>query len=293
MDALLSSVKGKTNSKGYFDSFSKNIFGEMSNEFEEMFTAGDGRELYGKACAVHSSSMLSFNMFSWISEKPFKYEDVEYNRVFFEVHLPTLIKTTPANLDVVLMGKNLTSGEKTVLFIESKFTEYFKNDSDQMKKMSAAYDDPEKYFTNKGAKWAKLIKEYRKKPSSSSNGYYDGIKQEICHIIGISNLRNPKGHKEFESYKSKYLCSQPEIIGNEKFIFKNILFKVGSKYSEEYKRYSEYEQIYNKLHEDLSELRENIDMAITSYSDLWPIIRDQMSPDRKVFLEDKYMQFAE
>ena len=44
MDALLSSVKGKTNSKGYFDSFSKNIFGEMSNELKKcslQVTAGN------------------------------------------------------------------------------------------------------------------------------------------------------------------------------------------------------------------------------------------------------------
>ena len=46
------------NSKGYFDSYKDNIFGnEMNNEYQEMFDNGTGGELHSTAEAVHSSAM--------------------------------------------------------------------------------------------------------------------------------------------------------------------------------------------------------------------------------------------
>ena len=96
------------NSKGYFDSYKDNIFGnEMNNEYQEMFDNGSGGELHSKAEAVHSSSMLSYNMLHWIDkDNPFVFNGVKYTKVYFEVQMRTLRgRSNPANMDIVLEGE--------------------------------------------------------------------------------------------------------------------------------------------------------------------------------------------
>ena len=57
------------NDKGYFDSYKDNIFRhEMDEEFQKMFDNGRGGELHSKAEAIHSSSMLSYNIFHIIKK---------------------------------------------------------------------------------------------------------------------------------------------------------------------------------------------------------------------------------
>ena len=64
---LVPSIHSKT---GYCLRIDDNIFPEkMNDRFVKMFRNGSGKELSGKALAVHSSSMLAFNFFHWISEE--------------------------------------------------------------------------------------------------------------------------------------------------------------------------------------------------------------------------------
>lgn len=118
--------KGTVTSKGYLANFSNNVYGkEMKDEHRKMFEHGSGKELQTKARAVHSSSMLGYNFFSWINEQnPFIWGEVTYTKVYFEVRLRTIKRSpAPANMDIVLDGFD-KDGKRVLLFIESKFLEY-------------------------------------------------------------------------------------------------------------------------------------------------------------------------
>ena len=108
--------------ESHFCDFHNNIFeGKMSEEFVKMFMEGDGSELVSKACAVHSSSMLGYNFFHWISDETpltIEFENnqiVSYTKVMFEVKMRVFKGKTPANMDIVL-----TNEKSDILFIESK-----------------------------------------------------------------------------------------------------------------------------------------------------------------------------
>lgn len=294
---------GKNNAvkDGYFDNYKSNIFGhEMHECYAKMFAAGDGNELFGKACAIHSSSMLAYNMLSWIDgDHPFVYKEVKYTSVFFEVHLPTLKGTRPANMDVVLEGVS-SDGKHSILFIESKFTEYFKNEKEQMKKMGVTYNKPDRYFIDNGKKWSDLIKSYREEAVKKSNsGYYDGIKQEICHLIAISNLRTDAGICAYNTLKDKmrdeYDCYMPNISNGDDFVFINLLFKPRKDFKEEIGAFNKYEKLYADLKKDASNLigGKSIDMKFLTYGELWKEIKGQMPQGQMDYFDKKYMKFSD
>lgn len=296
IETLIKESKTDTHVKvGYFDDYKSNIYGQMPVRYLKMFAAGDGNELFGKACAIHSSSMLAYNMFSWIdNEHPLTYNEVRYTNVFFEVHLPTLKGTKPANMDIVLEGSR-PNGKHSILFVESKFTEYFSNDKDQMKKMGITYNNPKRYFINNGKDWAQLIENYRDEASKkSSYGYYDGIKQEICHLIAISNLRTDAGISAYNSLKKKYDCDTPRISEDDNFIFVNLLFKPGQNYVEN-EAFTKYKTLYDALQKSVQDLIKDkgIVMSLQTYGDIWNIIKEQMPFEQKEYVDKKYMNFSE
>ena len=183
-----------------------NTFSEIPPKFRAMFDNGNGGEFVrkgddlAKAAAVHSSSMLAYNFFGWIDQgNPFTFEGVEYDKVVFEEQLRVLaygtsdnvkfpVSNAKANMDVVLAGENLITGKTSLLFIESKFTEHLSNAHADMTNMVLSYSVPRCYFT-KGEEWAALIKSWKDRASDEKkSGYYSGIKQDICHLISISNF---------------------------------------------------------------------------------------------------------
>jgi len=178
----------------YFSEFGHNLIKGMNEDHEKMFRDGSGNELEdklipAKARAIDSSSMLSYNFFRNIDGNHSIFiNGIEYNKCLFEVKLPTLTtRGGSANIDVVLLSKD----EIHVLFIESKFLEYLESDStelaDSYKKLDSFYAD------NKESEGlCKICKSYK-----VQNGHYNyGIKQNICHLVGISNLFNSDKAKE-------------------------------------------------------------------------------------------------
>lgn len=207
--------------KFYFNRVEEGIYQHsMLVEHALMFKKGSGSELEdsgntpAKAKAIDSSSMLSYNFFNWISEKqPLDLFGVKYTRVYFEVRLKTLRKSNaPANIDVVLVDKN----SKNVLFIESKFLEYLENEKADF---SDSYTKQSNYFAdnkNKGS-LITLVKNYNGK----SGKYFGGIKQNICHIIALSNLKD----KEAQKYaKEKNPCLKDIFEKDVKYKFINLIF---------------------------------------------------------------------
>lgn len=279
-----------------------NVFsGIMPENFRKMFLNGSGNELTGKACAVYSSSMLSYNFFHWISpSNPLYLDGHKYTKVYFEVQLPTLQGSTPANMDVVLEEIH-QDGKRTLLFIESKFTEHFSNANSEMMGMSMnSYSKRNKrlpYYpsnSNRFEKWKSIIKEFADE-SLTNVGYYDGIKQEICHFLALSNLMaDSEARMDYEErYKGKSYVEHPTINGDEEFLFYNILFDAADRFIESDK-FEIYQALYKKLQSQLSFLTEHITAEVHSYRDIFNSIIDSgvASQELIAYLDKRYMQYS-
>ena len=264
----------------HFIDFRHNVFGSaMDRRFVDMFIQGDGNELVAKAAAVHSSSMLSYNFFHWVSkEYPLIIDGVAYDDVMFEVKMPVLKGTKAANMDVVL-----TSSSGHCLFVESKFTEYL-NSGDF--KISDTYRErPDKYHC-RGEEWTSFIREY---DTSKKGQYWDGIKQEICHMIALNNWVAEKTD----------VTNVPLPEDRTKIRFFHLLFKPGESYKDELAAFNAYQERYTELHGELKKrglLPVGVDssnISFKTYSDIWDCFLSNTLPEGlKEYLDEHYMQFA-
>lgn len=212
--------------KYYVKSLDENIIGgSMSTDQWNMFDDGSGGELVdvvtpAKAKAIYSSSMLSYNFFRNINEDcTLKIDHIEYDKVFFEVKLPTLRSSNaPANMDVVLVSKD----GKDALFIESKFLEYLEYDSVDLAKSYSK--DASSYFIDNKETEA-LLEMSKKYENKKGLRYNYGIKQNICHLIGISNLKQSQNAKEkfTKTYEKKW-DNYSAILDAENYQFMNMIF---------------------------------------------------------------------
>ncbi len=198
--ALMNSpvLSAKPDEKGYLPNYLDGIFpgGREAmlpkGKFYRMFDAGNGSELEPstvagikippKASAVHSSSMLAYNFFHWISpEHPFRFSDGNtYDKVYFEVKMPVLKShpKSPANMDVVLVSDDCHS----VLCLESKLSEYTKHGDAEFK---PAYLERKNYYNNH---FEDDFIEYIKNFKNVDYAYNDGIAQMVKHLIAVTNL---------------------------------------------------------------------------------------------------------
>ncbi|MBP5390592.1 MAG: hypothetical protein J6Y40_00735 [Bacteroidales bacterium] len=272
------SVKGELIDNSHFYDFRQNIFPEDMNErFKKMFLAGDGNELISKACAVNSSSMLGFNFFHWISKNAtITINSITYDEVLFEVKIPVLKGTKPANMDIVLKNNS-----NDYLFIESKFLEYTKTTSFEISK---TYKQKLDRYYCLGEKWAEFISNY---DSHKKKQYWAGIKQEICHLIGLTNWLS----RETSIGNNKRYSNS----GNIQFI--NLVFEPKESFTSEHKKFSSYKQLYEELYKQLKSnnlIPDKLQINFKTYSDLWPyIISSNLPNGLKDYLYEHYMKFAE
>ena len=211
--------KNVIDDKYYLNSYKENIYGSMPKDFYDMFWQGSGSELKQgrrgekpKAAALHSSSMLAYNFFHWISkETPLLYEGVVYDKVVFEEKLRVLrVRNNNANMDIVLISKD----KNTVLFLESKFTEHLEM------LFSSTYHNPKNYFSL-GKNWSSVINSF-----NLTSHYYAGVKQIMCHLIGINNLAcNQDSLNRFNKNSWLNKVYKVSLTGHENYIFKSIVFQ--------------------------------------------------------------------
>ena len=277
---------------GYCQCVKENAF-EYKKEDENAFKNGGGSEWRscGKACAVHSSSMLAYNFFSWINaNSTCRIDGVEYNERFFEVRIPCLT-TSRANMDVTL----LSSDKKRILFIESKFTEHFSNASSKMKCLSTAYSNKQRYY-EQGDIWPSLIV-VEQADAKRNDAYFDGIKQEICHLIAIENIarRNKCALSAFnrlnQNCHADLVKAMPAIA---QFQFMSLVFAPSSQYKIEYNAYLRYESVHDTFRKRLVDCgaAPDVEVKYMTYSDLWPEIKGSMNDKRRRYLCDRYMTVA-
>lgn len=284
-------IRGMLNSKGYFKCFLDNVYdNHMCDNHQEMFNHGSGKELHSKARAVHSSSMLGYNFFSWIDEQhPFVFNDVTYTKVYFEVQLrPLRINTYPANMDIVLEGDK--NGKRVLLFIESKFLEYTENH--KILEMPISYTNSKKY--NDGCNWVELADKI-KEEFVDSGQYNEGVKQSFCHLVALDALNSKKALAWFNE-NNEHLKLHIEDIELVDILFANAIFCPQKNFDEECKMYDNYETLYRKhfmtllvkeLHSD------SIHPQWFNYSQIWDVMKTQINdPKRIEYIQNRYMDFA-
>ena len=184
--------------------------------FKEKFAQscnGSGKELK-RIATIHSSSLCALLFFYNVSkDNPYVIENEGKEYIFtyscFEYQNTVLNGRNPSNIDVVLIGKNKQSGEDVVLFLESKFSEYYNNVGRKLKIATAYLDDKSYPNDNYGkviyneASLAEMSLEMTELKdgknfilSSKEACYLEGIKQMISHYIGIRNLCDSPKNKE-------------------------------------------------------------------------------------------------
>lgn len=180
------------------------LFGIKNRElFKEKFAqscGGSGNELK-KIARLHSSSLCALLFFYNVTEEnPYimTIDGKEYVFTYscFEYRNNVIKKGNPSNIDVALIGKDKSSDIPTVLFLESKFSEYYDSPAKRSDNISSAYldniygkplyskaslDNMGLYITKRGGdKYFALC--------SEELCYLEGIRQMISHYIGIRNL---------------------------------------------------------------------------------------------------------
>lgn len=278
-------------------------------KFHEMFLAGNGHELEeytdenGKrhiahARSIYSSSMLAYNFFHWVSpERPLTLNGITYDKVYFEVKFPIFTKSTegrpvnrPSNMDIVLISED----NLTMLCIESKYTEHTHH---QAAEFADAYFTPSCYYKGNPyrASFVRLAKKYNEK----SNGYFAGIKQNISHLIGITNVMHDD--KALAWFKNNNPFIEPEVLAqishNTEFIFTNLLYcrpedvddLFGDLQAEE-KTYPYHlaELLFDDLQKDLDEPL-LLSSFIKTYPELFEEVHSQMQKPLADYLDNRYV----
>lgn len=272
------------NTIGYLNSYQDNIFqGYMPERFRNMFINGSGSELHSKAEAVHSSSMLAYNFFHWVTSKsPITIKGVEYTDVFFEVKMKAI--TLDANMDILLIDKSRTR----LLFIESKFLEYL-----EVKKYNLGVT----YRKQNG--WDSFLNKVDEivPEKNEKRDYQEGIKQGVTHLFALEKLKNEKAFKHFNIINGLNLDIKSIQDANE-IRFMNLLFEPDEKFPDEHTKFENYKKLYDGFR-GIAQNNDIIDVPIEilTYSELWQEAEEDIKKVNKghlhQYLLDRYMRFAE
>lgn len=210
----------------------------------QMACSGTGDELK-KITTLHSSSLCALLFFFNVDNKKLvitipSLGEYEFTESYFEFQNKVI--RSPSNIDVVLLGKNIKTGKKVILFLESKFSEYITGIG--KKKVSQSYfksGSPSfpiyEYIANNN-----IFNFNKEKGFCDSEKYNEGLKQMISHYYGIRNFMEGDFFKKNENvYKNIREYGADEIILGE------ILFDNFAKNSDLEKKLNNYKDDYSKL----------------------------------------------
>lgn len=220
---------------------------QTENMFNNEATSGDGHE-WARITRLHSSALLPFLMFCQVSNKKALAIDIQgkqerFSKVHFEVK--NWIQPNdnhPSNIDVVLENENV------VLFLESKFTEYFK----RMRHVGI----PNRF----GGRIQKMLKQNELmgltmgKDGLVSRDYHylEGVKQMVAHYMGVE-FAATKGDGKFN-----HGGGQQFLINGRNVCFGEILFDFTAflRRGTRAKCLEDYAGLYQKVTTALSETSE-------------------------------------
>lgn len=246
----------------------------------QMACSGTGDELK-KITTLHSSSLCALLFFFNVDNKKLiirSLSEYEFTESYFEFQNKVI--RSPSNIDVVLLGKNIKTGKKVILFLESKFSEYITG--------TGKIEVSESYF--KSDRYSAPIYESIEKEESfnfnkkdgfyNSKKYNEGLKQMISHYYGIRYFMERDFFKDNEDvYKNIREYGAEEIILGE-ILFDNFAKNSGltEKLNNYKDDYSKLAGIINKEYKNDEKKPENIEFKVLekslSYSELEEYISD-------------------
>lgn len=199
--------------------------------------SGSGQELK-RIATLHSSSLCALLFFYQVTEEnPYsmKLDGEEYVFTYscFEYQNQVIKGRNPSNMDVVLVGRHKNNGTPVVLFLESKFSEYYERTGKQLKDIASAYLDNEYsksvYRSNCLADMGLHIVEEQGNPNfslvSDKISYLEGMKQMISHYVGVRNFCN--GERVIENNKIEDVDKiEDAVLGEAKILLGEILFEL-------------------------------------------------------------------
>ena len=249
----------------------------------QMACSGSGDELK-KITTLHSSSLCALLFFFNVDNKKLvipipSLSEYEFTEAYFE--FKNKVIRSPSNIDVVLLGKNIKTGKKVILFLESKFSEYITGIG--KKKVSQSY-------FKSGCYSAPIYESIEEKEESfdfnkengfnNSEKYNEGLKQMISHYYGIRRFMKGEFFGDNEDvYKNIREYGADEIILGE-ILFDNFAKNSGlTKKLDDYKSdYSKLAKIINKEYEKDETKPKKIEFKVLteslSYSELEEYISD-------------------
>ena len=246
----------------------------------QMACSGTGDELK-KITTLHSSSLCALLFFFNVDNKKLvipSLSEYEFTESYFE--FKNKVIGYPSNIDVVLLGKNINTGKKVILFLESKFSEYITGTGIIKASKIESYFKTDRYSA---PIYESIDKEeyfdFKKKDGFyNSEKYNEGIKQMISHYYGIRNFMEKPADNE-DVYKNIREYGAEEIILGE-ILFDN--FAKDNKLEEKlinYKKdYSKLADIINDEYKKDEKKPENIEFKVLTeslvYSDLQEYISD-------------------
>lgn len=172
---------------------------ELFRKKYEQAVTGDGKESE-KIMTPHASSLCALLFFYNVTEEnPLVLElggrMYRFHRSLFEVKNQVTDRGMPSNMDVVLVGRGVDSDRGAVLFLESKFSEYYSYCKDSYAISRRYMDDSigsDIYLTRRAMRESGLDDSDLKDVTgenftirSSEKTYIDGVKQMISHYIGV------------------------------------------------------------------------------------------------------------
>lgn len=178
------------------------LFGIQHRDlFLKKFTqscGGSGQERR-RIAVLHSSALCALLFFYNVSEEnPYMMEIAGREYIFtnscFEYQNTVVEGRNPSNVDVVLIGRD-SAGKPTVLFLESKFSEYYEGTGKKLKIAAAYLDDRYGKALYSKSSLDKMgfdttVRDGDETFSLRSKEacYLEGVKQMISHYIGVRNL---------------------------------------------------------------------------------------------------------
>ncbi len=208
------------------------IFGLNSDFFEKKYQeaiSGDGQEAR-RIRTLHSSSLLCLLCFYGVSEERPLNLNLEGRQVRFtssQFEVKNLVGTDEtgreheSNMDVVLTGEDARTGERVILFLESKFSEYltwgkYSGISNYVYGKTYAQLSECGCLDRMGLKCMNCPDDKAYSELASSKGrtqhYAGGIKQMVSHFLGVKNAADGNEYKDYDIYLGEILYKFPESI---------------------------------------------------------------------------------
>ena len=267
--------------------------GELFCQKYDMAISGSGEEAR-RILTLHSSSLCALLHFYDVTEKnPLTLKlntnngerIVKYTQSVFEYKSPVI--NNPSNMDIVLIGKDTESEENIVLFLESKFSEYYLNQGKKSNRISTAYLNKEYKYSETIYNNKRFLKSMNLKISNNNDNtfnlefehetekpfYIDGIKQMISHYVGIRNILVGDYFKDWDTELNQKIVNDAIKDNNAIIVLGEILFDnfedneiedSRSRYNEKYKKLAEgiVDQIEKDKVKNFEILEKNLEYSL-------------------------------